>query len=238
MPAPLTSTIRAHGLSRAAPGDTVNEDALHVDVVGGLFVVADGLAGRPAGEVASAVAVDTVVATIGTNPSSSLAVALEHANDSVVREAARHPRLELMAAAVTALRLHPDTGTGATVELAHAGDCRAYLQRDDQLRLLTQDHLVMRGRTRVITKVLGRPRVVEPDAAVLPTFPGDRWVLCTDGLTKVVADDRIHELLRDAPDPVVAAGGLLDAARAATTPDDVTVIVVDVARREANARSI
>ena len=225
-------TIRAHGVTRPAPGETVNQDAVHVDEAGGLFVVADGLSGRPGGEVASTVAVAAVTAAVSARPDGPLTDAFELANEAVIREAARSPRLELMAAAVTAIRLHP-LGASPSIEIVHAGDCRAYLYRDGVLQRTTEDHLVIRGGGRVITKVLGRPRNVDPDVHVLPTVGGDRWLLCTDGLTKVVGDDAIRDLLREPPDPAIAVGVLLDAARAASTPDDITAVVVDVATRSA-----
>lgn len=225
-----TVTIRAHGLTRAAPGEIVNEDAIHVGESEGLFVVADGLAGRPAGAVASEVAVQRLVASHEAEPTISLADAFQHANDAVVARAAQDQRLDGMAAAVTGMRLDPGRpGVPATMELVHAGDCRAYLLRDGHLRMLTADHLVLRRGGRVITKVLGRPRALEPDTDRVTTRPGDRWLLCTDGLTKVVGDREIGDILADASDPVVAVGCLLDAARAAATPDDVTVLVVDMA---------
>jgi len=230
----VTIRLRAHAITRPAPGELVNEDAFVAEEAAGLFVVADGLAGRPAGEVASEVAVRAVSQALGDGAidgvaPASLADALQRANDAVVARATGDLDLEGMAAAVTALRFRESAnGRPASVELVHAGDCRAYLLRAGHLTMLTVDHLCVRGRTRVITKVLGRRRDVDPDTAEHEAHPGDRWLLCTDGLNKVVDDGEIQALLEDASDPVVAAGGLLDAARAAHTPDDVTIVVIDV----------
>lgn len=214
--------MRVHGLTCGAPRADVNEDALLVDVDGGVFVVADGLSGCPAGDVASRVAVEAFAQALASADGDGLVAALQHANDEVVRAAGEDQAFDRMCAAVTAARLGAD-GRGT---LVHAGDCRAYLLRDGALRMLTEDHLVVREGQRQITKVVGRARAVEPDKLALVLGPGDRLLLCTDGLTKVVTDEAIEALLAAAPDPEAACTALMKAAVEGDTPDDVTLIAL------------
>ena len=126
--------------------------------------------------------------------------------------------------------------------LVHAGDSRAYLFRDGSLRRLTNDHVrrIPRravpgreeeddGERRLLVQYLGSRKPLEPDASVLALRTGDRLLLCTDGLTDPLGDDRLAALLADHPDPGAATAALVAAANAGGGPDNVTALVVDYA---------
>ncbi len=133
---------------------------------------------------------------------------------------------------------------GNGVLVGHVGDSRAYLLRDGELRQLTTDHslveeLVREGRLTeeqaavhpqrsVITRALGVEDNVEVDVYPVPLLPGDRLLICSDGLTTMLRPDAISSLLRRESDPTRAANLLVDAANAAGGEDNITTIVIDV----------
>jgi protein phosphatase len=139
---------------------------------------------------------------------------------------------------MTLLELHPD----ATAHFAHVGDSRAYLLRDEKLEQVTDDHTVLAeymaaGRLsadealnhpqrHMITRCLGLTRFVNVDEIVIDVKPGDRYLLCTDGLNSMIDDEAIKEgLSEEAPD--AAAWRLVDMANASGGQDNITVIVAD-----------
>ncbi len=220
------------GLARAN-----NEDALFVDPHGRLFLIADGLGGHAAGEVASALVVETVSAAAPdaaawTDPARELGAVLARA-DAAVRARARDA-LSGMGATVVALHFDPAT---AAVTVAHAGDSRAYRLRAGALARLTRDHtpeseIGMRSdgrRSSIITRAIGVGNErTEIDFGRADLLPGDRYLLCSDGLTDMIPDREIAVLLgRDAP-PADACRALVDAALAAGGRDNVTVVVVQI----------
>ncbi|MFS4096442.1 MerR family transcriptional regulator [Streptomyces sp. AF1A] len=117
--------------------------------------------------------------------------------------------------------------TGARLALVHIGDSRAYLLRRGELYRITQDHRVEPG-SLLLLKALARGMDPVPDLRLQEPLEGDRYLLCSDGLTEVVPDERIRQLLAAEPDPEAVVGLLVDEANAAGGPDNVSCVVADV----------
>jgi len=220
-----------------------NEDALLVgegrDET--LFAVADGIGGFEAGEEASRIAIEVLNEL---EPGSPFQEAVREANRRILAAGRGDERLSGMGTTVVAVRFGGTTER-PVAEVAHVGDSRAYLLRGGSLRPVTEDHslvaeLVRSGdltraqaadhpQKNLITRALGAEEEVEVDTAVLPVEAGDRILLCSDGLTDMVSEDGISEILAEsAGDPEGAARRLLSAALDAGGTDNVTVVVVDV----------
>ncbi|MEX2587730.1 MAG: Stp1/IreP family PP2C-type Ser/Thr phosphatase [Actinomycetota bacterium] len=209
-----------------------------------LFAVADGMGGHSAGDVASALAIETVSERIG--GSESLSDAVRAANQEIFRRASQEPELSGMGTTLTAM-VAGDT----SAQIAHVGDSRAYLLRNGELTRLTQDHtvvgrLVQQGRIRpedadrhpqrsYLDRALGVDSDVEVDVYMLDFEPGDRVMLCSDGLFGMVEDDLIASVLTEQSDPQKAAEQLCAAAVKAGGNDNVTTVVVDFPRQAAPA---
>ncbi|MDX6379537.1 MAG: family protein phosphatase [Rubrobacteraceae bacterium] len=210
-----------------------------------LFVVADGIGGFEAGEVASSIAVD-VLKNVG--PSESLEDAIREANRRILAAARGDEKLAGMGTTVVAMRFG-GTEEEPVTQISHVGDSRAYLLRDGELQPITEDHslvaeLVRSGdltraqasehpQKNLITRALGAEDEVEVDTAVLPVEPGDRLVLCSDGLTDMVPESKMLHLLTSSPeDPEKATRALVVAALEAGGVDNVTVVVVNVKEQE------
>jgi protein phosphatase len=207
-----------------------------------LFAVADGMGGHRAGEVASAGAIRTLQKEAG-HDTDSLVAAVQSANRAVHAEAAANPELAGMGTTITAMMT-----TNDAAQIVHVGDSRAYLLRDGRLRRLTQDHTVVDRLARegkipaeeadrhpqrsVLERALGVGPEVDVDVQLLDVRPGDRLLLCTDGLTSMLNDEEIREILLTEKDPEVAARALIDAALAAGGKDNVTAVIVDFPRRD------
>ena len=202
-----------------------NEDQFHAGTT--LLAVADGLGGHAAGEVASALAIEAIAELDGRSfPTPELAgqalvEAVAAAHRSVARAAASEPAWWGMGTTLTALLLEGDRA-----HLAHVGDSRGYLLRGGgALRQLTHDHTVEPGGA--LTQAIGLGRVLRvevPDP--LSLVAGDQVLLCSDGLTGVVDDDQIAELLTSHARPEPACMALIDAANAAGGPDNITVVLL------------
>ncbi|MDN7121107.1 serine/threonine-protein phosphatase [Nocardioides sp. ChNu-153] len=221
-----------------------NEDAAYSSPY--LALVADGVGGAAAGEVASATAAWVVAATARSHPDDDPAVVLGEAIRTVVldlhRGVAADPDRTGMATTLTAVATD-----GHRVVLAHIGDSRAYLMRGGQLLRVSHDHTFVQAlvdagdisaeavRTHPMRNVVmrslhagsGTEAEVQPDIAVLDAQPGDRLLLCSDGLTDMVEDAALAPLLGTA-DPAAAADALVRAALDGGGRDNVTVLVLDV----------
>ncbi|WP_448630251.1 PP2C family protein-serine/threonine phosphatase [Cellulomonas soli] len=229
------------GAATATALRETNEDTFFAE--DGLYVVADGMGGHEAGEVASRTAVDVLASSlVGRTPHPADVVA-------VVREA--NARVRDLAA--DQLRPPGTTVTGVVLTVwqrmpcwivLNVGDSRTYRMIGGVLEQVTQDHsevaeLVASGvvapeqalrhpRRNIVTRVLGGVEDdVDPDVLVFPVSSGDRMVICSDGLSDVLTDARIEAELRLEPDPQRAADRLVAAALAAGGSDNVTVVVVD-----------
>jgi serine/threonine protein phosphatase PrpC len=210
-----------------------------------VFAVADGLGGHQGGEVASAAAVEPLAALDGRElaepgqAAEALAAAIREANSAIIDRAAGDPDLWGMGTTVTAAALAGDRH----LQLAHVGDSRAYLLRDGTLDQLTTDHtvvgeLVRRGRLTpeqaaihpersILTRAVGLdPRLLVDTPDPLELRDGDQVLLCSDGLTEAVDDDRIAELLAAEADGNAACQALIDAANTAGGPDNITVVLL------------
>lgn len=198
-----------------------------------LAVVADGMGGHVGGEVASRLAIEAAVAAEGEAVERVLA-----ANAAVVGTALDRPRLAGMGTTMTLAVF-----TAGAVEIGHIGDSRAYLYREGALTQLTRDHsliadMIASGELTpkqaavhpfrsVITRALGLESSVVVDRATHALLPGDRVLLCTDGLTTMLGDPEIATLLAAGAGPAAAAA-LIEAANRAGGHDNISVVVVDL----------
>jgi len=216
-------------------GRDSNEDAAYASER--LLAVADGMRG-PGGAAASAAAVDAVkLAESAADPLSALAAAVNEA-DRAVREAAtdEHQPITTLTAIVCA---------GSRLALVHVGDTRAYLLRDGELTQLTQDHtyvqtLVDQGKLRpeeaavhpqraLLVRALGASgQQVEIDLALRTALAGDRYLLCSDGLSAVVDRAALRDALTAAADSEQAVQRLIERAYALGAPDNIACVVADV----------
>lgn len=199
-----------------------------------LLAVADGVGGSSGGDVASGLTVETLDATFAAatsraNPRSVLADAIRSANEVVLRRSAElgHPQAAstLVAAAIR----------GREACVANIGDSRAYLIRRGTPRQITTDHAGVPAGS--ITRFLGDARGVQPDIFVETLQPGDRLVLCSDGLTRHVSDAEIAARASTS-DPARAADDLVGMANARGGLDNVTVVIYPAGRRGAAGAGI
>ena len=246
MPAP--AEYRWCGATDVGRSRTRNEDAVLPTGPGagpsGIVAVADGLGGHPGGDIASACVIDAIASAPPDSDGPSLVAA---AHDSllahIVESLDSNRELIAMATTLTLAIL----GSEGVVEVAHVGDSRAYVFDGTSLSQVTEDHT--RGMDRVVA---GEMTLAEAQASPawhvlsnwlgfesyrvathrVPVRPGYRLLLCTDGLTNMLADDEIAALLTG--DPESAAAALIDAANAAGGADNISVVVVEVLDEEHN----
>ena len=236
-----TLHIEAAGLSSRGRAHTDNQDAFAVFPELGLFVVADGIGGRPAGGVASALALAAVRAALGGDaraPASLLLrAAVEEANQRILATAEGDPAKSGMGATFTGALMR-----GERVAIAHVGDSRAYLLHARRLDRLTEDHILandgiwgalnLAERARMaecrhrLTRALGIVETVEVDVGLVAPQEGDVLLLCTDGLTAALTDKEIAGTLLEHGEPEEAAGRLMARATENGAVDDVTAVVV------------
>jgi len=233
----VTIGLRVGSASDVGRARRANEDALLRDEEAALFAVADGMGGHRAGDVASTTALDAVRA--GYAGGAALDEAVRAANTAVFDKAQADTDLRGMGTTVTAVHVE-----GERALLAHVGDSRAYLLRDGQLTRITDDHslveeLVREGRLSpeeaavhpqrsIVTRAVGVEETVEVDTYEVDLRPGDRLLLCSDGLTSMVNESGIARVLRDRAEPQAAADALVVAANAAGGDDNITALVLDV----------
>jgi protein phosphatase len=233
-----------------------NEDTSLVDEQDGLWAVADGMGGHRAGEVASAIAVRTLQEAFRAVPPTQVGLegAAVAANTAIRAAAEQDPELYGMGTTLVAIaRTEED-------ELAYVnvGDSRIYLLRSGELQRLTIDHslveeLVQEGsltpeearthpKRNIVTRALGIADHVDVDGDTILPYTGDRYVLCSDGLTDEVEDDHVAGVLRRLADPDEAAAELVRLALEHGGRDNVTVLIVDVVddggRAEAASRVV
>lgn len=198
-----------------------------------LYAVADGMGGHAAGEVASATVIETLRSYDDeVAPERLLEVlgrAVAEANAEVARRTDEDPARRGMGTTLTAM-----LWSGDRVALAHIGDSRAFRLRDGQLRQITEDHVMAKlvSNARVLAPVMsrylgGRPER-SPDLGVRELRPGDRYLLCSDGLSPVVSAVAIGAVLASGTDAGTAVRELVALAEGAGGPDNITVIVIDV----------
>ncbi len=249
--------LEAYAWTDPGPVRDNNEDAYHLDEDGGLFIVADGMGGHAAGEVASRIAVDTLTELLSgdlLDPDETrldrqvgdpadllrerLRYAMNQASARIRREAQANPAWAGMGTTVAVLLIE-----GEQAHIAHVGDSRVYLVRDGRISRLTRDHTVVQqeidaGRLtpemarrvthrNYLTQSVGYHGPVEPDTITRPVLPGDLFLLCSDGVTDPLDDPHIAELAGEA-DPPELAERLVREAIAGGGEDNITALVVRV----------
>jgi serine/threonine protein phosphatase PrpC len=249
--------IASGGVTNVGRVRANNEDCFRILAPNNLFVLSDGMGGEAHGEVASALAVETIVkhclapvdkdATLvsgAISPAWSektrrLATAVHLANKSIYESAQAHPEQHGMGATLTAAWID-----GPQLSLAHVGDSRAYLLRSGTLQQLTSDHSLVAEQVRrgiltlaeaersemqsVLLRALGAHPEIEVDAEEHTLFGRDILVLCSDGLTRMVTEPEIAGTLQAEPDAVRAANRLVELANEQGGADNITVVVVRV----------
>ncbi len=208
-----------------------------------LLAVADGLGGHAAGEVASALAIISI-AELDTEPPpadmmAALSRAVAAANARLLDRIIADPAVEGMGTTLTAL-----LWSDGQAAVCHIGDSRGYLLRQGELYQITHDHtlvqsLVDEGRISaadvathpqrsLLLRALDGRSAADPDLSVHDAMPGDRYLLCSDGLSGVVSDETLRDTLEAVDDPQAASRELIDLANAGGGPDNITCIVADV----------
>jgi serine/threonine protein phosphatase PrpC len=250
--------VKAYGLTHVGRQRQHNEDNFLVEDDAHLFLVADGMGGHAAGEIASRIAVDSIIEFIlhtkeddGTWPhaydehykrsTNRLMAAVRMANTRVLEAMRKDARLRGMGTTVVACLADEDT-----MSVAHVGDSRAYLIRDKNISRITNDHSwvfeqVQAGMLteaeaekhplrNVITRALGGALQVSPDASEIECKPGDVYLLCSDGLTGMVPEDEILRLVTENDgDLETTAQRLIDTANERGGLDNVTAVLVRTA---------
>lgn len=229
-----------------------NEDSLFIDEERGVFIVADGMGGHVAGEVASQI----VTVTVGPGMARAVEEGLtsqalekrgleliERANRAIMERADDEPEKRGMGTTLTMLTL---MNSGEYL-FQQVGDSRGYLLRDGELRQITRDHTVVQQQvdrgaltpeqarehplSHILTRALGTESNVEADSYRSETRPGDIFLLCSDGLSGMLPDDRIQRILATPNERLQdIADALVNAANAAGGLDNVTAVVVKVTR--------
>lgn len=227
------ATATHQGMVRDTNEDSVFPKASGESADDVLAIVADGMGGHVAGEVASRIAINAAAST-DVDPSDRVAAG----NRAIREEVARDPGLDGMGTTMTLLRIEDGVAT-----IGHVGDSRAYILREGELRQITEDHTVAaeyvaegqltpeeaatHPQRHMLVRTLGLTRFVNIDEVKLDLAPGDRLLLCSDGLTEMVRDGDIATTLGEGtPDEVVWK--LVEMANNAGGVDNITTVVIEV----------
>ncbi|MFN8015914.1 MAG: Stp1/IreP family PP2C-type Ser/Thr phosphatase [Acidimicrobiia bacterium] len=235
-----------------------NEDSFLVDKDLFIFAVADGMGGHVAGEIASATAVEALRASTANGIAIEEAIHIAH--DQIKQKSNSEEKLNGMGTTITALGFSKEK----KLVIAHVGDSRAYVlhkqlsddatNSENELVRLTKDHslveeLVDAGqitqeeadvhpRRSVITRALGIDAQIEVDVEDIAFLKGDRFLLCSDGLTSMVRDEEILRVLKENTSPSAAAKELITRANKAGGNDNITVLIIDVLDAEVKAPTL
>jgi serine/threonine protein phosphatase PrpC len=221
-----------------------NEDAYFAEDQAGLYVVADGMGGYAGGDVASHLAVETMTEAFTTSNfgttrwpglprrATELASAIELANGAVFAKAREDARLRGMGTTVVSARFSPKK---QRLYLGHVGDSRCYRVRSGKITAMTSDHTLasvgVGGAAGArLVRAVGIEKHVEIDLIIAKPAPGDVYLLCSDGLTKMASEEEIAARVAGESDPAKAAQALVDLAIEHGGKDNVTVVVVRVER--------
>lgn len=238
--------LSAYGKTHTGLMRSNNEDSFFVDEKLGLFIVADGMGGHAAGEVASNMAIEVVREKLEPllngrqsieKCSQALADAVSHANQTIMQAAAENSHWSGMGTTLTILLLH----SGQAL-LAHVGDSRLYRWRDATLQQLSDDHSLIAEQLRrgiidqqdaetsnlrnVLLQAVGISEELDIFQKVLPSEPGDTFLLCSDGLTGMLTDNQISTILGNNDLPQQSCEQLIAAALVAGGKDNVTAVLV------------
>jgi PPM family protein phosphatase len=243
----MSLALRAAAVTDLGLVRSNNEDAVYTGRR--LIAVADGIGGAPAGELASEIVIralaDLDQGPAPQSPLAALGAAIAEANRQIGESTAGDLTRQGMGTTVTALLLGGDQ-----LALLHVGDSRAYLLRAGTLSRLTRDDTFVQAlvdsgmitaadarahpQRSIITQAV-QGGDFEPTGALLSPLPGDRYLLCSDGLSDYVEDCDIEATLREYTEPQVCAGQLVGLALRAGAPDNVTVVVCDVVPAQVGA---
>lgn len=249
--------IASGGVTNVGRMRANNEDCFRIVEPLNLFVLSDGMGGEAHGEIASALAVETIVKrclgpddkdatlvfgdmpAVWSDKTRRLSSAVHLANRNIYESAQAHPEQHGMGATLTAAWVD-----GSALSLAHVGDSRAYLLRSGTLQQLTSDHSLVAEQVRrgiltpaeaersemqsVLLRALGAHPEIEVDAEEHTLFGRDILLLCSDGLTRMVTEPEIAGTLQAEPDPAKAADRLVELANDQGGADNITVVVVRV----------
>jgi protein phosphatase len=234
-------TGRASALTDTGRRRPHNEDTFVCDPP--LFAVADGVGGAQAGEIASRLAATALEERLPTALGvETLTELIQTANDRIYRHSLDDPAAAGMGTVMTVLLVDEDAGD---IAIGHVGDSRAYRLRDGVFEQLTPDHslvgeLVRSGRLSteeaehhphrsVITRAVGTEPTVDVETLTVAAEPGDLYLICSDGLTDIVRDEQIAELIQAADrDPDATAETLVAAANRAGGIDNITVVLFEI----------
>jgi serine/threonine protein phosphatase PrpC len=244
-----TSTkLEAAAFSHTGTVRATNEDSYGYCLDAGAFVVCDGMGGAAAGEIASRLAVDTLIermcsAERDAHTQSVLEDAIEAANRLVYVRSEKDTALHGMGTTLVAAVV-----VGLRAVIAHVGDSRCYLFRNGELLRQTNDHSLVDEQVRlgqltqdqadrsplrnVITRAIGTQKTVAPETSELALELGDLLLLCSDGLTRELSDERIVELLKEMTgnneDTDAISRKLVDAANTAGGRDNITAVLINI----------
>lgn len=225
-----------------------NEDAMLVREP--LFAIADGMGGHRGGDVASSIAVEALqeLSTTAEDGAKEITERIREANRRILERGGADRALRGMGTTVTAI-----LADGDKAHLAHVGDSRAYLFREDVLQQLSEDHTLVQRMVRegkltpaeasihpqrsVLTRALGMDEPLDVDILTLDLHVADRLLICSDGLSSMVPEDGIRAVLDREPDAQRAADALVDAANGNGGDDNISVIVLDVRTDDGEARA-
>lgn len=219
-----------------------NEDAFAIEPGLGIALLADGMGGHNAGEVASEMAIATTLAilsqTQGLSAQDRLETAIQASHAGIREKAASSNRYQGMGTTLVAVVLD-----SATLAVGHVGDSRLYRLRKGELELLTRDHSLLQefidkglytpeeARQKVarniLTQALGLEEAVRIDIGEFPLQAGDRYLLCSDGLHEMVSDNEISALLGRAQPLPEVCNTLIELANAKGGKDNITVVIIE-----------
>jgi protein phosphatase len=237
------ASISDRGLSEKRP---MNEDSFLADARRGIFVVADGVGGADAGEVASQKAVDVLDDAFPDRVSDEedvedlMELAIQKANSAIHQMTAEHPRFSMMATTVVALHLD-----GARATIGHVGDSRLYrLNPEGALLRETEDHSIVEEEVRagrmtpeqaanhpsknVISRALGAEESVEVDMKTIEVGEGNSFLLCTDGITRHIPDNELRELLLSGQSVEAICAEMKDRCYKRGAEDNLTAVIVQI----------
>ena len=238
---PLPFRLSAFGLSDQGRVRPKNEDAMAVEPSLGIVMVADGMGGAPAGEVASALAIQEV--SSGFYEGQGVRDAFLRANEKILKIAGEQSSCAGMGTTLTALRVMADSGA---FEVGHVGDSRGYRLNGDDFLQITRDHTVVaemveagtlspaqaRGHHlgHILSQAMGTHEELDVDVVLGMVEEGDRFLLCSDGLTRVMRDEDLKRCLQESREGSLegVVRATVEEANRRGAPDNVTMAILAV----------
>jgi PPM family protein phosphatase len=255
---PLETSAWTFGMTDVGRERTNNEDYFLISPKKGLYIVADGMGGHNAGEVASSNAVETAndylapellyrIEVGGEQVAAEMAAAVHEANRKVLEMAAAKPEYRGMGCTIIMALV-----IGNDLHLCHVGDARAYVSNEEGIKLLTTDHskvmdLVKAGQMTLdeartsplkneLNQAIGSPTPIEPEYTQYGLKHGDKVLLCSDGLWDMLSDEEIQKILLQKKPAKALCEELIAAANQAGGHDNITVAVIEHYMREVETK--